>query len=305
MRILSLLPSATEIACSLGLQDSLCGITADCDYPPEVRQKPVVSVSALPIDSDSSPQQIDRMVTASVADDRPIYSLDRTVIQKLQPDLILAQDLCRVCAVPSGHVTEALEMIGSTAQVISLDPHTLDEVITGIEEVGRSTDTTDVAADVASALRDRVRQVAAKTKGLERVRTLALEWADPPFTGGHWIPEVIRLAGGEDALGIEGAPSRRFSWAELDSVAPEVVVLMPCGYGLAEAVKQARDLYQVEAFADTPAAKRGEIFAVDSSSYFSRPGPRLVDGLETLAWILHPESFSEPPADRVQRVPAP
>ncbi len=304
MKIVSLLPSATEIAYSLGLQDLLCGVSSDCDYPPEVRQKPVVSRSALDADDETPPEEIDRLVRESLAQDQPIYRLDRATIQELQPDLILAQDLCRVCAVPSGHVTEALDVIGCRADVISLDPHTLDEVIAGIEEVGRATGTVQLAATVADTLRDRVRDVEAKAAGLDVVRTLALEWADPPFNGGHWVPEMIRLAGGQDVLGVEGAPSRRLSWAEVGSAAPDMIVFMPCGYGLAEATEQARDLYGVEEFATTPAARGGAVFAVDSSSHFSRPGPRLVDGLETLAWILHPDVFPEPPQGRAQRIPS-
>lgn len=305
MRIVSLLPSATEITYSLGLEDALCGVTSDCDYPPEVAQKPVVSRSSLPVDGETSPQEIDRLVRGSLAEDEPIYQLDRGRIQQIQPDLILAQDLCRVCAVPSGHVTEALDVIGCRAQVISLDPHTLDEVIAGIEEVGRATGRNDPAVEVADDLRNRVRAVGSRAARFDRVRTLALEWADPPFSGGHWIPEMVRLAGGEDVLGIEGAASRTLSWDEVCSAAADVVVFMPCGYGLAEAAEQGRELYGIEGFERIPAARRGAVFAVDSSSHFSRPGPRLVDGLETLAWILHPEAFPKPPPGRVERVAPP
>jgi len=301
MRIVSLLPSATEIAYSLGLDDYLCGVSSDCDYPPAVMDKPVVSVSALDIDDETSPAEIDELVRASVAQDEPIYRLDPALIRELQPDLILAQDLCRVCAVPSGDVTEALEVIGCRADVVSLDPHSLDEVMAGVEEVGRATGRSDVAAEVTARLRERVQDVTSRAAGLERIRTLALEWPDPPFNGGHWVPEMIRLAGGDDVLGIEGTPSRTLSWHEVASAAPDVIVYMPCGYGLDEAARQVSHLYRVDEFAATRAATIGAVFAVDSSSYFSRPGPRLIDGLETLAWILHPDVFPEPPAGRVQR----
>lgn len=304
MRIVSLLPSATEIAYSLGLEDSLCGVSSDCDYPPGVRQKPVVSVTALP-GGEQAPGDIDRLVRESVAADEPIYRLDRNLIQELRPDVILAQDLCRVCAVPSGHVTEALDVIGCRADVVSLDPHTLEDVIAGVEEIGRATGTTDVAAKLADELRDRVRAVESRSEGVERVRTVALEWSDPPFIGGHWIPQMIRLAGGEDVLGTEGAPSRESSWEEIASAAPEIVVFMPCGNDLDEAVRQAGELYGIEDFASTPAASNGSVFAVDSSSYFSRPGPRIVEGLEMLGWILHSDAFDEPGEGRVQQVPPP
>ncbi len=302
MRIVSLLPSATEIVYALGLEDSLCAVTSDCDYPPTAKEKPVASSSALSLDADTAPRVIDDLVRGSVSNGDSIYRLDRVLIQQLQPEVILAQDLCRVCAVPSGHVTEALDVIGCSAQVISLDPHSLDEVISGIEVVGHATGTRDRATKLAGELRARVRDVVNRTTDRSRPRTLALEWADPPFIGGHWVPEMIRLAGGSDVMGFEGDPSTRVSWEDIRAAAPEVIVFMPCGYGLEEAVAQARDLYDIDAFATTPAARHGAVFAVDSSSYFSRPGPRLVQGLEILAWTLHPEAFPHPPSDGVEPV---
>ncbi|MDP9069609.1 MAG: cobalamin-binding protein [Actinomycetota bacterium] len=302
MRIVSLLPSATEIVYALGLEGSLAAVTSDCDYPPDAAEKPQASFSSLPLDDDTTPNEIDRLVKESVEANEPIYRLDRALIQELQPDLILAQDLCRVCAVPSGHVTEALDVIGCDATVISLDPHGLDDVIAGIEEVGDATGTSGRAKELAARLRERVQTVRAKARGLSQIPTLALEWADPPFTGGHWIPEMIELAGGRDLVGVQGEPSTGLSWHAVEAAAPELIVFMPCGYRLPEAVVQARDLYAREEFAATPAAHDGAVFAVDSSSYFSRPGPRLIDGLETLAWILHPDVFPEPPPGRVERV---
>lgn len=302
MKIVSLLPSATEIVYALGLESSLAAVTSDCDYPPGVMDKPQASFSSLPVDDETTPKEIDRLVKASVAENEPIYRLNRALIQELQPDLILAQDLCRVCAVPSGHVTEALNVIGCEATVISLDPHGLDDVIAGIEEVGAATGTLARARALAAELRGRVQGIRSKTHGVRRIPTLALEWSDPPFTGGHWIPEMIELAGGSDLVGIRGAPSRGLSWPEVEAAAPELIIFMPCGYGLRDAVTQARELYGRPEFAATPAGARGAVFAVDSSSYFSRPGPRLVDGLETLAWILHPDIFPEPPDGRVERV---
>lgn len=302
MRIVSLLPSATEIAFELGLEEQLVGVSCDCDFPPEAGGKPVISHSALDTDAASTPAEVDAEVRSSVAASEPIYQLDRDLIRKLQPELILAQDLCRVCAVPSGHVTEALETLGCKADVVSLDPHSLDEVIDGISEVARATSTFERGNEVVADLRARVEAVRSRVEGLEPIRTLALEWADPPFSGGHWIPEMVRFAGGGDVLGIERAPSRTCDWSEIADAAPELTVFMPCGYGLTEALEQSHALMQHPGFASTPAARNGRVFAVDGSAYFSRPGPRLVDGLEVLAWILHPELFPEPPAGRVQRV---
>lgn len=301
MRIVSLLPSATEIAFELGLEEQLVGVSCDCDFPPGARDKPVISHSALATDTGSSPAQVDAEVRSSLAESEPVYQLDRDLIRELQPDLILAQDLCRVCAVPSGHVTEALEALGCAAAVISLDPHSLDEVITGISEVAHATSVAERGNEVVAELRARVEAVSSCLSGVEPTPTVALEWADPPFSGGHWIPEMVRLAGGRDVLGIERAPSRTCDWWEIADAAPELIVFMPCGYGLNEAVEQSDGLMQHPEFASTPAAGNGRVFAVDGSSYFSRPGPRLVDGLEILAWIVHPELFPEPPPGRVQR----
>jgi iron complex transport system substrate-binding protein len=302
MKIVSLLPSATEIAFELGLGEQLVGVSCDCDYPPEAKNNPVISTSALDIDAGSSPVDVDAQVRRKVADSEPIYRLDRDLIRELRPDLILAQDLCRVCAVPSGHVTQALEKLGCTADVISLDPNSLEEVIEGIARVADAADASIRGNRLVAQLRARVGAIRSLTSGLTAIPTLALEWADPPFSGGHWIPEMVRVAGGRDVLGIERAPSRTCNWSEIADAAPDVIVFMPCGYGLNEAIAQAQGLNEIPEFAATPAAGQGQVWAVDGSAYYSRPGPRLVDGLEILAWILHPESFPKPPAGRVQRV---
>jgi iron complex transport system substrate-binding protein len=302
MKIVSLLPSATEIAFKLGLGEELVGVSCDCDYPPEAKNKPVISTSTLDIDAGNSPVDVDAQVRRKVADSEPIYRLDRDLIRELRPDLILAQDLCRVCAVPSGHVTQALEKLGCTADVISLDPHSLEEVIEGIARVADAAGASIRGNRLVAQLRSRIGAVRSLTSGLKPITTLALEWADPPFSGGHWIPEMVRVAGGRDVLGIERAPSRTCNWSEIADAAPHVIVFMPCGYGLNEAIAQAHGLNEIPEFAVTPAARQGQVWAVDGSAYYSRPGPRLVDGLEILAWILHPESFPKPPAGRVQRV---
>jgi iron complex transport system substrate-binding protein len=303
-RIVSLLPSATEIVYALGLEDRLVGVTHECDWPPEARAKPQVSNTSLALPEDASPLEIDGLVSASVTAGRPLYTLDERLIGELQPDLILAQDLCRVCAVPSGQVTEALEVLGCSAGVISLDPGSLDEIIDGIAAVGVAAGWPDRGRAVARSLRERVRAVATKAAGRPRPSVVVLEWSDPPFVGGHWVPEMVRIAGGTDRMGIEGEPSRRVSWSELEAASPEVVIYAPCGWGLGEAVAGARSLYGVPELAATPAAREGRVFAVDASSYFSRPGPRICDGLEILAWVLHPDGFEAPPPARVARVAA-
>ena len=301
MRIVSLLPSATEIVYALGLQDRLEGVTDECDFPPAARSKPAVCTTSLALGG-AEPGAIDSLVSDRVAAGESLYRLDADRIRYLRPDLILAQDLCRVCAVPSGEVNRALDALGCRAEVVSLDPSTLDDVIAGVTRVGSAAGVEAAAQSVAAALRARVDRVRRAAEGLHRPRVLALEWPDPPFAGGHWVPEMVRIAGGEDPLGIEGAASRRVTWAEIAGAAPEVIVYMPCGYYLDDAVAQARRLYGAGAFADLPAAVSGRVFAVDASSYFSRPGPRIVDGLETLAWCIHPDAFPAPPPGRATAI---
>jgi iron complex transport system substrate-binding protein len=303
MKILSLLPSATEICYALGLDEELAGVTFECDHPPEARGKRIVSRASWPVDDITDPSDIDVAVGEKVAAGEPLYRIDEDLVRSIGPDLILAQDLCRVCAVPSGEVTEALDKLGCAAEVVSLDPHNLDEVVAGIERVGEAAHRKERGEALAAGLRRRIAAVVERAAALAPVGALALEWADPPFVGGHWIPEMIAKAGGADVLGVPGQPSRRASWDEIAAAAPEVVVFMPCGYGLDEAAAQAGELFARRPFASTPAARSGRVVAVDASAYFSRPGPRIVKGLEILAWALHPGAFPAPPPDAARVVP--
>jgi iron complex transport system substrate-binding protein len=303
MKIASLLPSATEIVYALGLGDDLVGVTDECDFPPEAVTKPVVSRSALPQGRIQSPRQVDDAVRAAVGAGDPLYVLDTDLLRREQPDVILTQDLCRVCAVPSGQVQQALDRIGlPDAKVLSLDPKTLDEVIGQIEVVGRLLDRADRGAEIAAGLRDRVAAVKATATTLPSVSVFALEWSDPPFAGGHWIPEMIELVGGVPVLAEKGQPSRETAWHEVRAAMPEVIVFMPCGYYLEEAEDEAASFLDHPEFADTPAARNGNVFAVDATSYFSRPGPRLVDGLEILAWAAHPEAYATPPDGAIAKL---
>jgi iron complex transport system substrate-binding protein len=302
VKIVSLLPSATEIVFALGLGDQLEAVTYECDHPDEARSKPVVSDTALPQDRPLSAGEIDHLVSEFMDRREPVYTLNRELIQRIQPDLILTQDLCRVCAVPSGQVDDALAELGCRAEVLSLDPHSLDEILDGIVAVGRATGSDEAAADLVAGLRARIERVRSAAGRLLTIRTLALEWSDPPFVAGHWIPGMIRLAGGESLLNDPGEPSRSVRWRDAADAAPEVIVFMPCGYYLEDAEQELQTLFEVPDFADTPAARTGPVFATDASSYFSRPGPRIVDGLEILAWCMHPDAFPRPPADRVTRV---
>jgi iron complex transport system substrate-binding protein len=294
MRIVSLLPSATEIVYALGLEGGLVGVTHECDWPPEARGKRVVSHSALP--QGAEPAEIDRLVSASIGGGEPIYRLDTEAIQELRPDLVLSQDLCAVCAVPSGHVQDALGVLGCQAEVISLDPSSLDEVLDGVMLVAEATGTEPRGQALVDTLRRRLDAVRAATSELDRPRTYALEWGDPPFNGGHWVPEMIEIAGGEPVLASRGTPSVRMTWAEIGAARPDVVVFMPCGYDLEAAAQEGRSLLERSELAGS------RLFAVDASAHFSRPGPRLVDGVETLASALHPDRVPPPPAGALARL---
>lgn len=294
MKIVSLLPSATEIVFALGLGDSLEGVTFECDHPAEAAALPHVSGTALPTGDDLTPAEIDARVAAMVAAGESIYTLDDDLIRRIDPDLILAQDLCQVCAVPSGAVNDALEVIGCRSEVISLDPHRLDDVIGCIGVVGAATDTLALAQELMTELRRRVAAVRARTAGLERPRVLVLEWADPPFNAGHWVPDMVIAAGGESLLAEPGDRSRRLDWHEVAGSEAEVVVFMPCGFDLVGATEQARPL-----LGRAELAAADQFWVVDSNAHFSRPGPRVVDGVELLADILHGEG-NHPDARRLR-----
>ncbi len=296
LRILSLLPSATEIVYALGLEDDLVGVTHECDWPPEARHKRAVSFSSLPAVSD--PAEVDRLVSASVAGGDPVYRLDTDAVRELRPDIVLSQDLCAVCAVPSGYVNDALDVLGCKAEVLSLDPCSVDEVLGCVIRVGEATGTSSRAAALVAGLRNRLQAVDDAVGRQGRPSTFALEWCDPPFNAGHWVPEMIELAGGEPVLGSPGTPSVRVTWEQIAASDPQVVVFMPCGYGLHEAVAEASArLLDRKELAGAQA-----LFAVDASSYFSRPGPRIVDGVEILAHALHPGAWRDVPPGAVVRL---
>ena len=296
MRILSLLPSATEIVYALGLEDDLVGVTHECDWPPPARSKRAVTSSSLP--EASEPQEVDRLVAASVVSGDPIYGLDTAAVRELRPDVVLSQDLCAVCAVPSGYVNDALEVLGCQAEVVSLDPGSIDEVLGCVLRIGEVTGTSARAEALVGDLRNRLGAVEDAVRSADRPRTFALEWSDPPFNAGHWVPQMIETAGGEPVLGSPGEPSKRVTWDEIALSAPEIVVFMPCGYDLrASAAEATTRLTPKEELAGVRA-----LFAVDASSYFSRPGPRIVDGVEILAHALHPTAVPDCPLGTLQRI---
>jgi iron complex transport system substrate-binding protein len=291
VKIVSLLPSATEIVFALGLGDQLEGVSFECDYPPAACQVPIVSGTILDTDVARDAGQVDAEVSALVAAGESIYTLDDARIRSIAPDVILAQDLCRVCAVPSGAVEEALGVIGCRADVVSLDPEGLDEVIACIGQVGRATGTGARADALMGELRGRVATVRARVEGRLRPRVFVLEWPDPPFNAGHWVPEMIDAAGGIPVLGDGRARSRRLEWEEIAAEEIDVTVFSPCGFDLAGSVEQATSI-----LGRPEVARLGRIVAVDANAFFSRPGPRVVDGVELLAELLHPERPGQIPA---------
>lgn len=278
MRILSLLPAATEIVYALGLDDHLIGVTYECDEPPAARTKRVVTQSALA--ADLSPAEIDRQVRERSSRGEPLTVLDVDYLRDVPADVILTQDLCRVCAVPAGEVSAALDRLGCSADVVSLDPHTIDDIFTTILEVGRHASVPERADELVGRLRDRIASVERAVAGRAPVPTLALEWIDPPFVAGHWLPEMVQHAGARVLFGAPGVHSREIGWAEAVSARPVAVVVAPCGFGLEAARAQA---------AAVPALAGARVIAVDADGYFVRPGPRVVDGIEALAAVLHPD----------------
>jgi iron complex transport system substrate-binding protein len=289
MRIVSLVPSATEMLFALGLGPDLIAVTHECDYPPAALKLPKITRDRLP--SGLSAAEIDAAVKEMTLGGESIYELDAGALADLQPDLIVTQALCQVCAVSYDDVRAIAQELEPQPGVISLDPHTIGEVLGDARTLADATDSKDAAVDLvqdASARIDRVRVAVRKARS--RPRVAALEWLDPPFSAGHWTPQLIEYAGGEDVLGFAGEHSEETTWTAIRAAQPDIVIVMPCGYD-AEIAHREAEMHRDQ----LAAIGAGEVVAVDAASYFSRPGPRLIDGLELLAHILHPELFPTAP----------
>ncbi|TCK22928.1 iron complex transport system substrate-binding protein [Pseudonocardia endophytica] len=293
VRIASLLPAATEIVGALGLGDDLAAVTFECDEPAGIRDRCPVVVDTV-LAHGMTPADIDRTVRERAAAGLPMYELDRDTLARVDPDLILTQDLCRVCALPQASVDEAQESIGTRARVLSLDPHGLDDVFAAIHDVGAATGAVAAARDLVGGLTHRLDAVAAAVAGRPVPRVLVLEWTDPPFLPGHWVPELVSRAGGEAVGATPGGRSVAVEWDALPEPV-DAVLVAPCGFGLDDAVAQARAVRD-RLPAGVPVA------ALDSASFVVRAGPRLVDGVEAIAWALHPDAVPEPPPGRVVRL---
>ena len=285
MRIVSLVPNGTEILFALGAGDLVVGVSHECDYPAEARTRPILTGSALT--PGMSAAEVDAAVSAQVGSGLSLYTLDEARIAELAPDVIVTQQLCPVCAVSTGQVDGAVRPLPRCPELVSLDPRTIGEVFADIRRVGEVTGHTDEAEALLADLDRRIEAVREWIAGRPRPRVLALEWLDPPFAGGHWVPEMIALAGGIDAAGEPGGHSARLTWDQVAAADPDVIVAMPCGFDEAGAREQIATIAGLPEWRSLRAVREGDVFPVDANGCFSRPGPRLVDGVERLAAILH------------------
>ena len=293
MRIVSLLPSATEIICTLGLEDQLVGVTHECDYPTAVRRLPQVTRTLIPAAASSG--EIDRLVRERLWSNQALYTLDLPVLESLRPDLIVTQTLCDVCAVAEDEVRAAACMLPGGPTVINLEPQTLLQVLDAVRQVAIAVGVDRRADDVIANLTDRIAAVVARAATMQHTPRVAfLEWLDPPFSCGHWNPELVRLAGGVEELGHAGQPSRTLRWDEVVDCQPEVIVIACCGFSVAQTLSDLPLVQDVPGWHDIPAVRTGQVYVTDGSHYFSRPGPRLVDSLEILAHMLDPQVHSLP-----------
>ncbi len=288
MKIVSLLPSATEIICQLGLREQLVGVTHECDYPVSVVGLPKVTNTLIPHDATSG--QIDELVRERLKTEKALYTLDMPVLQSLRPDLIVTQALCDVCAVAESEVQQAACSLPGTPQVINLEPICLEDVLKCIQLVGDAAGCSEIAQREIGLLRDRIQAVADRTLSIQaRPSVMLLEWIDPPFCAGHWSPELVELAGGREAIGEKSQRSRTTSWEAIVQADPEVLFIACCGFGIERTLQDLPILQSKPGWEALRCVRARKVFVVDGSAYFSRPGPRLVDSLEILAHALHPD----------------
>lgn len=297
LRIVSLLPSATEIVCALGLEDNLVGITHECDYPPTVAGKPVLTASRISHETMSS-REIDHQVRSQLDGHGSIYDLNEKLLHELKPDLIVTQELCDVCAVSYKTVEKAAKMYVADATVVSLEPNTIADIFDNIKTVGNLCGVKEKAAQVVNDLQNRLDAIQEKIKDrkskIRNPKSFMLEWLEPPFAPGHWVPEQTQIAGGIALLGEAGKKSVTTDYEAIYDSQPDIMVLIPCGYYIADIQRQLKQTEFPANWRELPAARNNQIWAMDASAYFSRPAPRVVDGAEILSKIFHPEIFGEP-----------
>lgn len=307
MRICSLLPGATEVVAALGLADDLVGISHECDYPPDVRRKPVLVRAAIDSERTLSPE-IDRQVRETLQNGHSLYALDEHLFARAQPDLIITQDLCNVCAVTPTQLQQAISLLPKEPRLLTLNPTRLEDILADVERIGAATGRASQAHSLAATLQARLQAIRDKIESVrERPNVACLEWLDPLYAPGHWVPEMVEWAGGRNGLGRAGAPSERIAWEKVLAAQPDVVILMPCGFSAARTLQEFAQL-QVQAkwpgWESLPAVRNDRVFAVDSGAYFSRPGPRLVEGVAILATLCHPSLFGQALPAGVLRLPS-
>jgi iron complex transport system substrate-binding protein len=280
------------MACALGLADQLLGITHECDYPPEIQNKPIVVRNALPLET-MSQQEIDAAVSERLRKGLSLYHVDEALMHNIAPDLILTQDLCQVCAPSGNEVSQLLQSLPGKPEILWLTPKNIDQIFDNVGELGAATDRLALADELIANGRARLQKIAAITSTLAKPpRVFCIEWLDPVYCCGHWVPEMVRIAGGLDELGHEGSDSIRIPWSDVIRWAPEVLIVMPCGLDLEKATHQAQHLFTYPGWADLPAVQQDRVYVVDANAYFARPGLRVIEGTELLAHLLHPTLFT-------------
>ncbi len=307
MRICSLLPGATEVVAALGLAEELVGVSHECDYPPEVRRKPVLVRAAVDSERTASPE-IDRLVRETLQQGHSLYRLDEDLFHRLQPDLVITQDLCNVCAITPAQLQRALGLLPQEPRLLTLNPTSLEDILTDVERIGGATGKQSPARSLAATLRARLQSIRDRIEPVrERPKVACLEWLDPLYAPGHWVPEMVEWAGGVNGLGRAGAPSERITWETVLAAQPDVLILMPCGFSASRTLQECAQLQipsRWPGWQTLPAVRNERVFAVDSGSQFSRPGPRLVEGVATLAALCHPSLFGQALPPGVLRVPS-
>ena len=302
-RIISFLPAATEMVYALGLGDLLVGVSHECDFPAAAKSKPVVVKPALPLET-MSLREIDVAVAKRIGSGQSLYEVDENLLRELKPDMILTQNLCQVCGPSGNEITVALKLLQPKPEIVWMTPHSLEDIFQNIRELGAVTERVAEAEALVCSLRQRLEKVSSLTRNVvRRPRIFCLEWVDPCYCCGHWVPEMVEFAGAEDALGRKGTDSVRMAWTDIVAWAPEILIVAPCGFNTEQAVAQAKMLLRQPGWSKIPAVRNNKVFAVNANAYFARPGPRVVDGVELLAHLVHPEICEwAGPAEAFQRI---
>ena len=294
MRICSFVPGATEVLFALGLGDSVVGVTHECDWPPEAAERPRVTASLVQM-GDLSSAEIDRVVAETAGEGRPLYAVDLEQWEQIGADLVVTQELCDVCAISPAEVEGAAAARRLEVEVLDYSPSTLDGIMNAVTGLGVRLGAEGAADELTSGMRSRLERVRAALAGVESSpRVFVTEWLEPPYSAGHWVPDMVATAGGIDVAGTSGEPSHRMRWPDVAALEPDVVVVAPCGFDLDRTLSELVPLDLSAHLLGTPARQESRVFAVDANGYFSRPAPRVVDGVELLAHLLHPEAYPDP-----------